>query len=425
MRRFEWYIATRYIVAPKRQRFTSFISCMAVLGVTIGVMALIVVIAVMDGFQKELQDRLIGINAHIIVQRLGGEIQNYPALVKKLEGVTLYKHGLSGLWARVRGQGKVRVTAVLPCINLQGLISSGQGQSGVVIRGVDSQIALKVFKNLRFKGGGFSQLSDSFPPGIILGKRLAANLGVSLGDKVRLIVPEGQITPFGLLPKIKTFKVVGLFETGLYEFDASLAFIALATAQQLLSLRQAVTMLEVRISDPFYAEEFSKALSQKLGFPYWTIDWKRMNASLFSALRLEKTAMFVILTLIVLVAAFNIVAALIMLVSEKREDIAILKSMGTSNASILRIFMLTGFLLGAVGVALGIVGGLGLCAFLAHYPLIKLPTDVYYVDHLPVLIQALDVTVISVSALILALLATIYPARQASQLPPAEVLRYG
>lgn len=282
-----------------------------------------------------------------------------------------------------------------------------------------------MFTSLRIIDGSLSALKEVSSPGIVIGKRLANSLGVRVGDKVRLIISQGRITPFGLLPKIKTFQVVGVFQTGLYEFDSSLAFISLHVAQHLLDLNHAVTLLEVRLSDPFYATKFANLLTKKLGFPYWVIDWRQMNASLFSALKLEKMAMFVILTLIVLVAVFNIVAALIMLVSEKRADIAILKSMGACDASILRIFMFTGFLLGVIGVGFGMLGGLGLCLFIAHYPIIKLPTDIYYVDHLPVLVEPFDVTIIGISALILALLATIYPARQAAKLPPAEVLRYG
>jgi lipoprotein-releasing system permease protein len=425
MKKFEWYIALRYILSGKRHRFTSFISVMAVVGVAIGVMALIVVIAVMAGFQKELRDRLIGINAHVMVQRLGGEIADYEELAQKIASFRLKKSGFGGFWASLRGEGEVRVRAVLPCIYLQGLLSSAQGQSGVVIRGIDPEIAAKVFTSLKLKKGWLSALADGDFPGIVLGRRLAEALGVNLNDRVRLIVPQGRATPFGLLPKIKTFKVVGIFESGLYEFDASLAFISLPAAQKLLNMGHAVSLLEVRLTDPFYATEFSEALAKELGFPYWVIDWRRMNASLFSALKLEKMAMFVILTLIVLVAAFNIVAALIMLVSEKREDIAILKSMGAGDRSILRIFMLTGFLLGASGMIFGVLGGLGLCVFLVHYPLVKLPTDVYPVDHLPVMVEPFDVTIIAFSALLLALLATIYPARQAAKLPPAEVLRYG
>ncbi len=425
MRRFELYIALRFILAGKRHRFTSFISIMAVIGIAIGVMALIVVIAVMAGFQRELRNKLIGINAHIIVQRIGGEIINYQELAKEISSIKMKKKGLYGLLERFHGKGEVRVEAVLPCVTLQGLLSSGQGQAGVVIRGINPANSLHVFTSLRMLSGSLSALKDASPAGIVIGKRLATSLGVILGEKVRLIIPQGRITPFGLLPKIKTFQVVGIFETGLYEFDSSLAFISLKVAQQLLDLNQAVTLLEIRLNDPFYATEFSNLLVKKLGFPYWVIDWRRMNASLFSALKLEKMAMFVILTLIVLVAVFNIVSALIMLVSEKREDIAILKSMGVCSRSILRIFMLTGFFLGIIGVGFGVLGGLGLCFFIAHYPIIKLPTDVYYVDHLPVLVEPFDVSIIGVSALVLALLATIYPARQAAKLPPAEVLRYG
>ncbi len=425
MRRFELYIALRFILAGKRHRFTSFISIMAAVGVAIGVMALIVVIAVMAGFQEELRNRLIGINAHLIVQRLGGEMINYQDLAREIASIKIKKGGLYGLLERFRGKGEVRVKAVVPCVTLQGLLSSGQGQAGVIIRGIDPTDSLRVFTSLRIIDGSLSALKEVSSPGIVIGKRLANSLGVRVGDKVRLIISQGRITPFGLLPKIKTFQVVGVFQTGLYEFDSSLAFISLHVAQHLLDLNHAVTLLEVRLSDPFYATKFANLLTKKLGFPYWVIDWRQMNASLFSALKLEKMAMFVILTLIVLVAVFNIVAALIMLVSEKRADIAILKSMGACDASILRIFMFTGFLLGVIGVGFGMLGGLGLCLFIAHYPIIKLPTDIYYVDHLPVLVEPFDVTIIGISALILALLATIYPARQAAKLPPAEVLRYG
>jgi len=239
------------------------------------------------------------------------------------------------------------------------------------------------------------------------------------------VLPEGQITPFGFLPKIKTLEVVGIFETGLFDFDATLAFIPLGLGQKLAGLKDAVSFLEVRLNDPLAAREFAQELASRLGFPYWVIDWYRMNANLFSALKLEKAAMFVILTLIILVAAFNIIAALIMLVGEKRTDIAILKSMGACDRSILRIFMLTGFLLGVVGTGVGVSGGLFLCYVIARYPVIKLPSDVYYVDRLPVLVQSFDVITIALCALVLALLATIYPARQAAKLPPAEVLRYG
>ncbi|NPA49872.1 MAG: ABC transporter permease [Thermodesulfobacteria bacterium] len=423
IKRFEWFVALRYLLSGKRHRFTSFISVMAVVGVAIGVCALIVVIAVMAGFQKELRDRLLGVNSHLIVQRLGGPLLEYEELASKIESLRLPKKGISGLLARLKGEGEVRVEGVLPCVVLQGLLSSGEGQAGVMVRGVPGKTALKIFTSVKLKNGSFLSLEGDAPH-IILGWRLAKTLGVKPGDRVKLILPDGRVTVLGLLPKIRTLTVVGIFETGLYEFDATLAFTPLKLAQGLAGTR-GVTHLEVRLNDPFYAGEFATMLSKQLGFPYWVVDWRRMNASLFSALKLEKAAMFVILTLIVLVAAFNIVAALIMLVGEKRSDIAILKSMGASDRSILRIFILTGFLLGSSGMFLGVLGGLFLCFLIARYPIVKLPSDVYYVDHLPVLVQAFDVTLIAFAALVLALLATIYPARQAAKLPPAEVLRYG
>ncbi len=422
--RFEWFVALRYLLSGKRHRFTSFISVMAVAGVAIGVCALIVVIAVMAGFQKELRDRLLGINSHLIVERLGGPVLDYQRLSEEIEGLSLKKRGLLSLFSRLRGEGEVKVEAVLPCVVLQGLLASASGQAGVIVRGVPGERAQSFYGKIKLRAGSLVALKGDAPQ-VILGWRLAKNLGVSPGEKVKIIIPSGWATPLGILPKIRTLEVKGVFETGLYEFDATLAFVPLGLAQQLAGLRGGVSHLEVKISDPFYAGVFAKLLSEKLGFPYWVIDWRRMNASLFSALKLEKTAMFVILTLIVLVAAFNIVAALIMLVNEKREDIAVLKSMGASDASVLRIFMLTGFLLGASGMSLGVSAGLFLCFLIRRYPIIKLPSDVYYVDHLPVLVQGFDVVTIALAALVLALLATVYPARQAAKLPPAEVLRYG
>ncbi len=424
MKRFEWFIALRFLFSRKKHRFTSFIAVMATVGVAIGVCALIVVIAVMAGFQKELRDRLIGINSHLIVERLGGDFLEYRSVTEKILSLRVRKKGLSGLWARLKGEGEIRAVAVLPCVNLQGLLSSSGGQAGVVIRGVPGKEAQQVFSSLKMREGSLLLLEDAEDK-IILGWRLARNLGVGVGDRVRLILPEGRSTPFGFLPRIKTLEVVGLFETGLYEFDANLSFVPLGLAQRLAGLKQGISYLEVRLNDPLAAQEFAEALAKRLGFPYWVIDWHRMNANLFSALKLEKAAMFIILTLIVLVAAFNIVAALIMLVGEKRADIAILKSMGVCDRSVLRIFMLTGFLLGFLGTLSGVSGGLLLCSLISKYPIVKLPSDIYYVDRLPVLVEPFDVSLIAFSALVLALLATIYPARQAAKLPPAEVLRYG
>ncbi|WP_022853120.1 lipoprotein-releasing ABC transporter permease subunit [Thermodesulfatator atlanticus] len=421
--RFEWYVALRYLLSGKRHRFTSFISGMAVAGVAIGVCALIVVISVMAGFQKELRERLLGINSHIIVQRLGGPITNYEEVSRKIEKLHLKKQGLAYLLGRLKGDAQVKVEEILPTVILQGLLSSGAGQAGVILRGIPGAQAAKTFKKLKLKQGSFLDLQDDKPV-IILGWRLAKNLGVSPGDKVTLLLPQGRATVLGILPRLKTLTVVGIFETGLYDFDASLGFLPLGLSQRLADIK-GVSNLEIRISDPFYAGEFAQLIAKKLGFPYWVVDWRTMNANLFSALKLEKAAMFVILTLIIVVAAFNIVAALIMLVGEKKADIAILKTMGASDRSILRIFMLTGFLLGASGVLCGVSLGLFLCFVISRYPIIHLPSDVYYVDRLPVLVEGFDVTLIALCAILLALLATIYPARQAAKLPPAEVLRYG
>ncbi|AEH44486.1 lipoprotein releasing system, transmembrane protein, LolC/E family [Thermodesulfatator indicus DSM 15286] len=420
--RFEWYIAFRYLLSRKKHRFTSFISGMAILGVAIGVCALIVVISVMSGFQKELRDKLLGINAHVIVQKMGGPITNYQQVMQEIKGMSLKKQGIFYWLGRLRGKGEVKVEDVLPSVILQGMLSAGEGQSGVILRGVPGKEANKFFKKIKLKQGSFLELKGDAPV-IILGWRLAKNLDLTKGDKVTVILPQGRATVVGFLPKMKTLTVGGIFETGLYEFDSSLAFIPLGLAQNLADTK-GVSNIEVRITDPFYAGEFSKLVAKKLGFPYWVIDWRTMNASLFSALKLEKAAMFIILTLIIVVAAFNIVAALIMLVGEKKADIAILKTIGASDRSILKIFMLTGFLLGLSGIILGVLSGLSLCFFIDRYPIIKLPGDVYFVETLPVLVDFFDISLISISAIFLALLATVYPARQAAKLPPAEVLRY-
>jgi lipoprotein-releasing system permease protein len=234
----------------------------------------------------------------------------------------------------------------------------------------------------------------------------------------------GELTPLGRIPKMRTFKVVGIFESGMFEYDSTIAFIALSQAQAFLGLGEKVTGLEVKTRDMYQAAEIGKAIQSRLGFPIWTKDWMRMNKNLFSALKLEKLVMFIILILIILVAAFNIVASLIMVVMEKTKDIAILKSMGAPPLGIMRIFILEGVIIGVVGTVLGLIGGIGLCELLDKYQFVKLPSDVYYISSLPVLMKGWDILMIVISALAICLIATLYPAWQASRLDPAEALRY-
>ncbi|MDP2799083.1 MAG: FtsX-like permease family protein, partial [Deltaproteobacteria bacterium] len=256
------------------------------------------------------------------------------------------------------------------------------------------------------------------------GRELAKNLGVIRGDRVQLMSPTGMITPVGVIPRMEAFKIVGIFDCGMFEYDSSMAFISLRAAQSLLGLGGRITGLEVKVADIYKADQVAAAINNTLGYPYWTRDWMKMNKNLFSALKLEKIAMFIILALIVLVAAFNIVSTLIMVVMEKNKDIAILKSMGATRKSIMKIFVMEGVIVGFAGTILGVIGGFGLTSLLKKYKFIKLPSDVYYISTLPVKVEALDVALISLAAIVISFLATLYPSWQASRLEPATALRY-
>ncbi|OAQ20519.1 lipoprotein-releasing ABC transporter permease subunit [Thermosulfurimonas dismutans] len=406
---FEWFISRRYVFSRKRERLTGVIANISVLAIAIGVAALIVVIAVMTGFQQILKEKILSVNPHVVVEKVQGPFVEYEGLEQKIR--TFFE------------ENDFPLESLYPFVSLQGLLLSGQGEAGVILKGLPFSKA-KELKTLRLISGNFTASSQS-PYPILLGKRLAERLGVTVGDRVRFLYPRGRMTPIGLLPRFVPFEVAGIFETGLYDYDLSLALVPLSVAQKISGEGKRVTGLEIKLVDPFLSREVVQKLSRSLGYTYYVVDWQTLNRSLFSALKLEKTGMFVVLTLIVVVAAFNIVAALVMLVSEKRPDIALLKALGATEKNILRIFLFSGFLLGIMGTALGLILGLSLCAVLSRYPVIKLPGDVYPVDYLPVRVEFLDVATIVFSALILSLLAAIFPARQAAKLPPAEVLRYG
>jgi lipoprotein-releasing system permease protein len=262
-------------------------------------------------------------------------------------------------------------------------------------------------------------------PEIVLGKQLARTLGVYKGDIIYVISPTGILSPIGHVPAMRRFQVTGLFETGMYEFDGSLAYIHLEAAQDLLRMKASVTGIELRVKDIYNAREIADKIISKLGFPFWARDWMQMNRNLFSALKLEKIVMFIILALIILVAAFNIASTLIMMVMEKTRDIAILKTMGATEKSIGKIFVLKGVIIGAVGTGIGVLFGFILCKLLEKYKFIELPGDVYYITTLPVHLEILDIVVIAAAAIVICFLATLYPARQASKLNPVEAIRYG
>lgn len=405
---FELFVCLRYLRATKKQGFISLISIISVAGVALGVTALIVVIAVMTGFGEEFRDKILGVNAHIVIQQFGGAIQDPESAISTVE---THKE----------------VVGVMPYIYGQSMITTGQGGSGCVVRGIDPDRAKDVLAlPEQLSAGSLSSLkttADTTTPGIIIGVQLARQLRVTMGDRVRLLSPSGTLSPIGILPKIKTLEVTGIFETGMFEYDSSLVYIPLKTAQKFFQTGDTVHGLEVTVRDIDRAGLIGKDLRIELGNLFIVKDWMSMNQNLFSALKLEKTAMFVILTLIVLVAAFNIVSTLIMVVIDKTRDIAILKAMGAHQKQILRIFMFEGLIIGLTGTIIGLIGGLSICEILQRYKLIELPGNVYPMTTLPIKILPSDITIIAISAVLITLLATLYPAWTASRIEPAKALR--
>ena len=409
---FEYFIGGRYLRAKQKEAFISLITILSIAGVTVGVMALIIVIAVMAGFESDLKQRILGVESHVVLMRHGGSFYDYRNVFKQVEDMN-------------------GVEAATPFIYTQSMIRSTSGVSGAVLRGIAPESAGRVIKILensvlrRLKHMHLEGKSAVSAPGIILGKELARNLSVVEGDTVYLISPRGIISPIGHLPAMKRFEVVGRFESGMYEYDGSLAYIHLNDAQKILRMGDSVTGIEVRVDDIYGARQIAEKIVANLGFPYWAKDWMRMNRNLFSALKLEKTVMFIILALIVLVAAFNIASTLIMMVMGKTRDIAILKAMGATDSSIKRIFIFKGMIIGFVGTTLGVCLGFILCELLEKYKFIDLPGDVYYISTLPVRLKIFDVSVIASAAVLICFLATLYPAHQASKLDPVEAIRYG
>lgn len=406
---FELFIALRYLLSRRKHNFISAISLISVLGVALGVAALIVVLGVMNGFSDNLRDKILGVNAHLIVTPVNGPFEQYRSLQKTISDV----------------QG---VQASMPFIYTEVMLSTRQGVKGTAVRGIDPGQAGKVLSlGQDMIQGRLSDLGQRPGlPGIILGQALASRLGVRPGATVNMLVPSGRRTAAGFTPEIKVFEVVGLFRTGMYEYDSSLAYIDLQAAQDSLGFqRDLVSGLEIRIQDVYAAERISQDIEEQITQVSVVVQtWMDMNRSLFSALKLEKTAMAVILVMIVLVGSFSIITTLIMLVMDKKQDIAVLMSLGCQPGHIKRIFMWQGTIIGVVGIGLGFLGGLSISTLLQKYQFIRLPSDVYYLDHLPVKLEALDLSLIGLAALALCFVATLYPARHAARVQPAEVLRY-
>jgi len=406
--RFETFLAIRYLKAKRKQAFISVITVISVIGVMMGVMALIVVLSVMNGFREDLMGKILGVNSHLVVLSYEGAFLDYDRIARDTSTV----------------EG---VVAATPFIYSQVMVNSQGSVSGSVLRGIDTSTAGKVIAIDRMIKRGSLQSLDSLHdglPGIIVGKELARMLAVQPGDPVTVVSPMGKLTPVGRVPQNRKFKITAIFESGMYEYDATMVYMSLKEAQDFLGLDNRATGVEVKVADVYKADQVAGAVTKKLGYPYWAKDWKQMNRSLVSALKLEKIAMFVILIMIVLVGALNIISTLVMVVMEKNRDVAILRAMGATQKSIMAVFMVQGVLVGVVGTLVGLGAGLGLCHLLAKYKFIELPSDVYYISTLPVRVEMLDVVLVIAAALVISFLATLYPSRHASRLNPVESLRY-
>ena len=413
MRAFELFIGLRYTRAKRRNHFISFISLASMLGIALGVMALIVVLSVMNGFQEELRTRILGVAAHAQISGPDNVLADWQSVAAQAS-----KHP--------------EVAAVAPYVMAQGMLSSGQAVQGAVIRGVVPKEEERVAEiGQHMKSGRMEDLrAGEF--GIVLGSELARALSVVQGDKVVLIAPQGQVTPAGILPRLKQFRVVGIFEVGMYEYDYGLALIHMEDAQKLYRMDSNVSGVRLKLKDLYRAPQVARDLTRMIDGEFYISDWTRQHANFFRAVQIEKNVMSIILLLIVTVAAFNVVSTLVMVVTDKQPDIAILRTLGASPFSIMKIFIVQGALIGVSGMLLGVIGGVALALNIdVVVPAIEhafniqfLAKDVYYISELPSKLQVTDVIVIAAVSLILSLLATLYPSYRASRTNPAEALRY-
>ncbi len=406
---FEFYVASRYMVARRKQASIASTSLIAIVGVTVGVASLIIALALMTGLQREMRDRIVGSQAHVYVWKvLGGGFDDYRAEARTLEAV----------------EG---VAAAAPAIQGKALARTRVGEVFVNIKGIDPELEARVTEvadavTQGSLGDVVSAGEDAFG-GIVIGKGVAERLGAFVGDEIVLVTQSGTLSPMGVLPRPRRLEVVGIFDLGLFEYDTSFGFVSLETGARLFG-RETVEMMQLRVDDIYASREVADRITAELGAGYLTDDWSQLNAALFSALWLEKMAISIAIGLIVVVSALHIVASLTMLVMEKSRDIAILKTMGAGAAAIRRVFVLQGGIIGLVGTAAGAGLGWAIATVMDRYRLLELPGDVYQISYVPFVIQPLDFALVVAAANLICFSATIYPSRHASRVDPAESLRY-
>lgn len=406
--RFELFVAQKYLLSRQKHTFISIITVISILGVALGVAALIIVLGVMNGFSQNLRDKILGVSAHVLVGSYAGLVANYQDVIKKIKTIP-------------------EVKTVAPFIYTEVMASGPGGVKGLALRAIRPQDSATFELNQILIAGSSKGLGQAKPfPGIILGQELVNRLHLVLGERVNILAPSSKRTSIGFTPKIFSFTLVGIFKTGMYEYDSSLGYISLKQGQKILGLKtDGVTALEIRLFDIYKAPNVAQKILKLFPHrPLYTRHWIEMNQNLFSALKLEKTAMGIILSMIILVGSFSIITTLIMLVMEKTRDIAVMLSMGATPKKIKKIFMLQGTIIGLIGTFLGFILGIGISLLLKKYQFIKLPADVYYLDHLPILLKTSDLIIIGITAILLCFLATLYPATQAAKLEPAQALRY-
>lgn len=412
--RYELFVGLRYLRARRSERFISLLTLVSVLGVMIAVVTLNVVIAVMTGFEEALRDRLLGLNAHVLLVKPGDYLADYDQLARSLET-------------------RDDVIAAAPSLNGQIILTSGNRVTGAVVRGIDvdhSRVDLEKYlrkgslRELKSRTTARVGGQNLLLPGIIVGERLADQLGLDKGDVLQAVSPVGSPTAVGIIPRIRRFVVTAIFDSGMREYDSGLVFMNLMDAQDFFGLRDVATSVEITVNDVADAKGAAAAIQKAVGTAFLVEDWSRLWPNLFAALRLEKTVYFLVLLLMVVIAAFNIVSTLIMTVLEKRRDIGVLRSMGASRGSIRLIFLIKGWVIGGVGTLAGVVVGYGLALLIERYQFIDLPDDVFLVSTVPVSISPLYFALVAAASFSICVLASIYPARQATKLHPVDTIRY-